>query len=374
MVTEGDATIALAARLMDLLHGASTTTTYKYALLLALIDLCQENVGRREGPTGSVTTRQVAERVVELYWPQTKQHKDAGRVLRQLSGPKRSIPDLVAEHRGRAPRQATTPHRARLADAAAFEDLIDEVEWVLIRYPIPLLQRLGGEELAILYSIRWREGPARGPVRRYQAALRGHGTPSGGFDNRLCFLPDVEVRLAALSGLLRPLIRREWTRFVAQCNGDKIEDLEVFLFEPQREDLSACRAPLIELQQGRCFYCDERLNTAVDVDHFLPWSRCGDDGLHNLVAVHARCNNQKSDHLAASAHLSAWRERATKRSGDLVEIARQTATPFHADRSVRLARSMYGGVPAGAPLWKLRDEFEHADRARLVEALGEDAA
>lgn len=371
---EGDAPIALAARLMDLLHGASTTTTYKYALLLALIDLCQENVGRRDGPTGSVTTRQIAERVVELYWPQTKEHVRAGRVLRQLSGPKRSIPDLVAEHRARAPRLATTPHRARLTDPAAFEDLIDEVEWVLIRYPIPLLQRLGGEDLKVLYSIGWREDPARGPVRQYQAALRDGRAPAEGFDNLLRFYPHVEVQLAALSGLLRPLIRREWTRFVAQCNGDDLEDLEVFLFEPEREDLSACRAPLIELQSGRCFYCAERLNTAVDVDHFLPWSRCGDDGLHNLVVTHSRCNNQKSDHLAASEHLSAWRERLRKRNGDLFEIARRTETPFDADRSVRLARSMYGAVPAGAPLWRRGDEFEHADRARLGAALGEDAA
>lgn len=363
-------TITFATQLLELLHGASTTTTYKYALLLALIDLCQENVGRRQGSKGSVTTRQLATRVLELYWPQTRHHPESGVVLRQMTRSDRSIPRLIAEHRLRFQDSSSTPHRSRLAHREAFEDLLDEIEWTLIRYPIPLLQRLGLTDLHLLYSINWREQPPRGPVRRYQRYLRQDRPHAGGFDNIIVLLPQVERRLTTLSSLLRPLIRREWARFVARCNGDELEDLEVFLFEPQREDLSACRGALVELQSTACFYCGNGLGSRVDIDHFLPWSRCADDGLHNLVAAHPGCNGDKSDHLAAERHLAAWRARLDVHGPALGRVADRARLPFHPERSMQLARALYSVVPPQLPLWLRADEFELAEPARLLAALG----
>ena len=58
-------------RMLLLLSQGNFTTTYKYALLLALIDLNIEGAGQG-GPVTSVTTRQLAERVIVLYWPHTR--------------------------------------------------------------------------------------------------------------------------------------------------------------------------------------------------------------------------------------------------------------------------------------------------------------
>src|SRR5205809_890037 len=53
--------------------------------------------------------------------------------------------------------------------------------------------------------------------------------------------------------------------------------LERFLFGAERVPLERVRGPIIELQEGRCFYCAERLASRAgqtpDVDHFIPWSR-----------------------------------------------------------------------------------------------------
>src|SRR5207247_11038100 len=85
----------------------------------------------------------------------------------------------------------------------------------------------------------------------------------------------------------------------------------------ERVPLERVRGPLIELQEGRCFYCAERpasrAGQTPDVDHFIPWSRYPDDGLENLVVAHARCNAQKRDFLAAVAHVD--HSRARPRSG-----------------------------------------------------------
>ena len=63
--------------------------------------------------------------------------------------------------------------------------------------------------------------------------------------------------------------------------------LERFLFGAERVPLERVRGPIIKLQEGRCFYCAERLASRAgqtpDVDHFIPWSRYPDDGLENLV-------------------------------------------------------------------------------------------
>ena len=56
-------------------------------------------------------------------------------------------------------------------------------------------------------------------------------------------------------------------------NGLPESRLEEFLFGASRIPLDEVRGPLREMQAGRCFYCDEALRDATDVDHFIPWAR-----------------------------------------------------------------------------------------------------
>lgn len=57
-------------KLLELLQYGGFTSTYKYAVLLGLLDLCVEFNTRGDAPT-VVTTNQLAHKVIEIYWPQT---------------------------------------------------------------------------------------------------------------------------------------------------------------------------------------------------------------------------------------------------------------------------------------------------------------
>ena len=63
--------IAFAEKLLTVLAEGRFTATYKYAVLLGLMDLGLEHSSRTGAAPTSVTTRQLAEKVLELYWPHT---------------------------------------------------------------------------------------------------------------------------------------------------------------------------------------------------------------------------------------------------------------------------------------------------------------
>jgi hypothetical protein len=63
--------IGFAEKLLELLDEGRYTTTYKYALLLALMDVCLEHTQRSGAAPEMVTTRQIVDKIVELYWPHT---------------------------------------------------------------------------------------------------------------------------------------------------------------------------------------------------------------------------------------------------------------------------------------------------------------
>src|SRR4051812_44277992 len=77
--------IRLAERLIQLLGRGGFTATYKYAVLIGLMDLCMELTGATGAPPEMITTRQLAEKVIELYWPQCAPYDDKVGVLRQNS-------------------------------------------------------------------------------------------------------------------------------------------------------------------------------------------------------------------------------------------------------------------------------------------------
>lgn len=369
MTQRNDDFLQFGTQLLSLLDQASAITTYKYAVLLALIDLCQERIGQ-QGASGSITTRQLAVRVIEIYWPQTRVHAVSGIVLRQINNKKRrSIPDLIVELKEKFTGSTTTPRRAQIADPDGFHNLVDDVELILIRNPIPRLQKVGNTIWPILYTIQWNEKISESPVRTYQRALRNQGEDSSDFDNTIRLLPGVEENLASLAILLRPLIQREWTRLVISYNDRAIEDVESFLFSPHREDLQPVRIPLLDLQEGLCFYCRESIKSNAHVDHFLPWIRCADDHLSNYVVAHNGCNESKHDHLAAVDHLAAWNTRNETHSQSMSQIADDLAWPYEANRTNRLARSLYFGISPQTPLWLRRGEFVPADPIRIADAL-----
>ncbi len=346
LLVPGDGDV-LIERLLRVVDEGRRTATYKLALLLALIDNCAYHPGADE-----IATRAIAARVVELYYPQSRQYAANDGVtheLRQISmkasSPLRHVLALRIAAEAAGCRTVADTAR-RLPDRYA--GTLDAVEDTFVRYPIPLLQVVGTTVVPFLYDLDWSEGTA---IR----TLRRHGR------DRIRLRPGVGERLVQLGPLLRPLIELHWTRDVARWSGVATEDdhLRAHLFGATRITFpAALRDGLAELQGGRCFYCSAPLPRTPELDHFLPWSRWPNDAVENLVAAD-RCNGFKSDHLVAGVHLARWIERLAH-PAPLHDLAAATRWDTDPARSGALVRSTYGLLPNGTPLWRRQRDFEPA--------------
>jgi hypothetical protein len=128
------------------------------------------------------------------------------------------------------------------------------------------------------------------------------------------------------------------------------------------------RAPLRDLANGRCLYCEHAVDSRFQIDHFIPWVRYANNGIENLVVAHSGCNGSKSDYLAASEHVEKWIARATEGASDLLSVATAARWENHPDRSLGVARSIYLRLPDDLRLWQGKGEFVLPDRVRLVGA------
>jgi hypothetical protein len=164
--------VALAEKVVALLGDGQFTATYKYAVLLGLMDLCLEKTARDGAAPDVVTTRELAERVVEIYSTHCVPFHppDSPGVLRQSLGGRNSqaeIIRLIVAFRGETDEFGfSTPVRAGISASKRYRKLVDDVEWKLIEMPLPRLQRFGGRVDRFLYRIGWDEGLRLGEVRR----------------------------------------------------------------------------------------------------------------------------------------------------------------------------------------------------------------
>lgn len=363
--------IQLAEKILTLLDQGSFVATYKFAVLLGLMDLCLEKTSGQGRAPAMVTTRELAEKVVELYWPHSLPFRGLGgkKVLKQNTGRQARILGDILRFRQKV-KDATLPlQRARRASPQEWEKLVQRIEWTLINMPLPRLQFFGRKLEPFLYDIAWdiRIDRYKVLVTRYQ---KGGESP---FDNRIHFKPGVAQDLVLLNGLLRPLIHRQWSAMVAQINKLQESELEAFLFGADRINLDPVRKGLRELQNNRCFYCAKPMSGPVDVDHFIPWARYPDNGIENLVAAHKKCNHAKRDFLAAGDHVDHWARRLQAGSSvadQLEELARHKQWESHGEQTLSVARGIYLRLPPETLLWKLSDQFVPANRLRLQKALG----
>src|SRR5688500_16693228 len=95
--------LAFLAKLQRLFAEGDFTATYKFALLVALSDLARELVSD-DGAELTLTTRQIAERFVQLYWRHAlpygtgKPHTAPG-VLTQNLGTQAAVLTAIEEFR-----------------------------------------------------------------------------------------------------------------------------------------------------------------------------------------------------------------------------------------------------------------------------------
>lgn len=174
--------------------------------------------------------------------------------------------------------------------------------------------------------------------------LREHG-------DAIVLKPGVGHGLARLAGLLKPALEIMWVEDVRRMNrflDADVPDVGGHLFGRERTALAAVREPFKEAFGPHCFYCGTHLPADNPIDHVLPWSLVGIDGLANLVLACARCNSDKGGALPAVAIV----DRVLGRDvAVLEEIASTLQWPAQHPRVVAAARGIYRGQPVGVPTW-----------------------
>lgn len=235
--------------------------------------------------------------------------------------------------------------------------MISRVEETLAEWPIPRLQR---PYEPFLYRFDWSWQEAGGwSVRAYREGARA-----------VTLRPGVGEALTSLGPLLRPFITRWWTDKAAALNPDveaarSVLEFEDFLFGRDRIALGRVAEGLLDLQRGRCFYCGASLDAKREVDHFIPWSHSGDDGLDNLVASCRRCNNAKRATLPGPAHVADLTERNEIWTADLSALSEERRWPRDYRRSTQIARAAYLHSPDERPIWSWA-----VDGGAVLEQLG----
>lgn len=310
--------------LQRILEEGVFTATYKFALVHALADLCVQK-GDDSGDPLRLPIRDIAERFVELYWRQTApwQSRDAEGVLAQNTGRQAAVIRVI--------REAREEYGERLdllrGRDRAWSALTGEVDRIVRVMPLWRLQTVGEETNEFLYENHLLEGV--GPERS------------------IVLKPGIAYCFRTFHSLVLDLVRADWVRFVRKLNAGTLgeaAELGEFLFGAPRANLVAVRDPLIEVQEGRCFYCEGRLDGCVHVDHFVPWARYPVDLGHNFVVAHERCNGNKSDHLAAAQHLKRWSGRNARVGYDLGLVFEEVGIPHDMGASRRITRWAYRQV------------------------------
>jgi hypothetical protein len=89
----------------------------------------------------ALTTRQLAEKVTEIYWPHTLPFgsvKTAG-VLRQATGGQAEILSCIERFRSSLGDGSVPLIKARVSASKSYSRLLDQIEWKPIEMPLPRL-------------------------------------------------------------------------------------------------------------------------------------------------------------------------------------------------------------------------------------------
>ncbi|MXX68127.1 MAG: HNH endonuclease [Gemmatimonadales bacterium] len=338
--------------LQRLLDEGSFTSSYKFALLHAIADLCLVK-GDDSGDELELSTTEIAEQFVRLYWPQSIPYpagENAG-ILHQNTGRQALVVRELAERHNRYQGSLAELERSR----PDWDNLRRRVEQTVRKMPLWKLQTVGSERLEFLY-----ENVDRGGSVRLQSGVA------------YCF--------RVFYPLVTDVIEGAWSHFVQRLNPQRlgqVVDLRSFLFGSQRTSLDIYRPLLRAVQRGRCFYCESDIKSGGDVDHFIPWRRYSLDLGHNFVLAHQGCNSSKSDLLAAEEHLERWTER-NRVCRDELQAGFEERRVLHNWRAtLQIARWAYGQVQrAGGQVWVQTNELTRlsGDWRRILSTVDDEAA
>jgi len=328
--------IEFLVKIQRLLGEGRFVASYKFALIQALADLSVER-GNDSGEPLRLKTSDIGEKFIQYYWrqsfPLSTPSIEGASILKQNTGRQAAIVSLVADARARAGGSLAKAQ----SDRKLWQNLVTEVAKVVQVMPLWKLQIIGQGVDDFLY-------------------------PQTGKGSEIELRPEAVFCLRQFHALIQDLIQGGWVRFVRSIGtnqnllGETI-DLREFLFGSEREGLGVYRELLMDLQNGQCFYCRDRIRGTGDVDHFIPWVKYPVDLGHNFVLAHPSCNRHKRDYLAAENHLRNWVERNDRFSGALSQFFQEKGVLSNLSSSIQVTCWAYEqAANSGAHVWVAGDE------------------
>jgi hypothetical protein len=340
--------LLLGQRVVAILETGRRTATYKLATLMALIEHCIENLPEHAADTLRVPLPTLAHRVLEIYWQQVRPFE--GNELHQSTGSRARILRITKALGVASGRTTGSVDVARLRAPAAYGRAVDDVVLCLAQQPLYRLQKIPGSSTSdqFLYDDSFLHDHVS------RSTLRAHG-------DAIELKPAVAQGLARLAGLLKPTLEIMWVDDVRRMNkflDAEVPDVAGHLFGRERAALATVRRPFKDAFGPHCFYCGTHLPANNPIDHVLPWSLVGIDGLSNLVLACTRCNADKSGALPTMGIVG----RVLARERDVLEeIASALQWPTQHERVVAAACGIYRGQPAGLPTWSGYKQTERLD-------------
>ncbi len=307
-----------------LLADGQFTGTYKFALIMAIADICVAR-GCDSGGELEIQSTEIAEKMLGYYWGHSRPYQSDG-VLRQNAGKKLVVLKVISDlQEASFSTLAQAQSAGKLWRAAVFQ-----VAATVRGMPLWKLQTIGGLADEFLYENK----PGSHSIR-----LRG----------------GVMFCLRLFYPLVNDLARSRWTRWIRRQNSLILgpdSQLDEFLFGSERTSLVRIAEPLREIQEGRCFYCGKKLRKA-HVDHFVPWIVYPVDLGHNFVLADAACNLNKSDHLPSVEHLLRWADRNRTSGESIAEMLAPLGMTCDLSTTAGVARWAYAlAAVNGKQTWR----------------------
>lgn len=345
-VPSAEAQIVFLQQIQRLFNEGGFSATYKYALLLTLAELAVE-VGDDSGNALDLSIRQIGEKFAELYWPQVTPYSSGldgtnCDILHQNYGAQAAIITPI-KHLYRE----TCGQWSKARSHPRWDETMREVTSIVRKMPLRYLQNFGSNIEPFLYD--------------YPCSLGVVRLKSG-----------VAFHLRRYQGLIQNLARSGWIQHVRSNSRNQpilgpVDDLESFMFCSSRSSLASVSAVLLPIQNHCCFYCNERLRTDGEVDHFIPWARYPRDTAHNFVLAHRGCNNNKRAMLAAKRHLEQWLKRFEYFGSEIAGYLSEQGFVADKNASIRVAHwACEQGIHVGGQGWIRKSETEMLDQSYLT--------
>lgn len=274
--------------LQRLMQEGNFSSTYKFAFLHAIADICIEKDINNNEPL-IIPFDEVVDKLILLYWQHAKpfsadkvQSLEEGVLLQNAGKQAKIISDIVSL-------QLTgVRNLSQAKQSPLWPNIYKNTLKTLKEGPLWRLQILSKQDDCFLF-----------PHIKNRNFIELNTGIAG------CF--------RQFHDLVVQLTRQGWVEKIAKIPNNqtvvgRAGELTDFLFGNNRSSIIQAVGVLKEIQQGECFYCHKPITSSPEVDHFIPFSKYSNDLAHNFVLAHKSCNGSKSDYLAAIPHRDNWEE------------------------------------------------------------------